>query len=149
VRALIQRVLMAKVSVSGEAIGEIGPGLLVFLGVGAGDTETDAEYLAEKIANLRIFTDANGKLNDSLLDFKEKMAVLVVSQFTLYADCRKGRRPFFGAAAAPEEGFRLYNYFCERINRLGLKVAQGSFGSHMQVELINDGPVTIWIDSKQ
>lgn len=148
-RALIQRVLRAKVSVADETIGEIGPGLLVFLGVGTGDNETDAEYLAEKIANLRIFTDANGKLNDSVLDFKAEMAVLVVSQFTLYADCRKGRRPFFGAAAAPEEGLKLYNYFCEQINQLGLKVEQGSFGSHMQVELINDGPVTIWIDSKQ
>ncbi|MGE5607308.1 MAG: D-aminoacyl-tRNA deacylase [Bacteroidota bacterium] len=146
-RAVIQRVLRGKVSVGNEAIGEIGPGLVVLLGVGDGDSEADAEYLAEKTANLRIFADAEGKLNRSIRDLH--LPALVVSQFTLYGDCRKGRRPSFGQAAPPEIGARLYETFCAAMEKYDIQVAQGRFRSHMIVEIVNDGPVTILLDSKR
>lgn len=146
-RAVIQRVLRGKVSVGSEVVGEIGPGLVVLLGVGDGDSEADAEYLAEKTANLRIFADAEGKLNRSLLDLH--LPALVVSQFTLYGDCRKGRRPSFSQAAPPEIGARLYGTFCEALEKHGVQVARGRFRSQMIVEIINDGPVTILLDSKR
>lgn len=146
-RVLIQRVTRAQVGVEQEIIGEIGRGLLAFLGVATGDTEEDISYLANKTANLRIFEDDQGKMNLSLLDVGGE--VLVVSQFTLYADCRKGRRPSFQEAARPEESEDLYFKFIEAMKGYGLKVATGSFGADMKVELINDGPVTIMIDSNQ
>lgn len=146
-RAVIQRVLRGRVSVGNEVIGEIGPGLVVLLGVGDGDNETDAEYLAEKTAHLRIFEDGDGKLNCSLLDLG--LPALVVSQFTLYGDCRKGRRPSFTLAAPPEIGESLYERFCKEMRNLGVRVTQGRFRSHMVVEIINDGPVTILLDSKR
>ncbi len=146
-RVLIQRVTRAQVRVEQEIIGEIGRGLLVFLGIATGDIEEDISYLANKTANLRIFEDDQGKMNLSLLDVGGK--VLVVSQFTLYADCRKGRRPSFQEAARPEESEDLYFKFIEAMKGYGLEVATGSFGADMKVELINDGPVTIMIDSNQ
>lgn len=146
-RAVVQRVLRGKVSVSNEVVGEIGPGLVVLIGVGDGDSEADAEYLAEKTANLRIFADTEGKLNLSLRDLN--LPALVVSQFTLYGDCRKGRRPSFSQAAPPEIGARLYEAFCGALEQYGIQVAQGRFQSHMVVEIINDGPVTILLDSKR
>ena len=146
-RAVVQRVLRGKVSVGNEVVGEIGPGLVVLLGVGDGDSEADAEYLAEKTANLRIFADTEGKLNLSLRDLN--LPALVVSQFTLYGDCRKGRRPSFSQAAPPEIGAKLYETFCGAMEQYGIQVAQGRFRSHMIVEIINDGPVTILLDSKR
>lgn len=145
-RAVIQRVLRGKVIVESETIGEIGPGLVVLLGVGIGDCEEDAHYLAEKIINLRIFSDDDGKLNCSLQDLR--LPMLVVSQFTLYGDCRKGRRPSFTQAAPPETGEKLYETFCREVEKYRLTVAKGRFRSHMVVEIINDGPVTIMLDSK-
>lgn len=145
-KAVIQRVRNAAVAVEGRAVAEIGQGLLVLLGVADGDTERDADVLAAKIANLRIFSDADDKMNLSLLTIGGEM--LVVSQFTLCADCRKGRRPDFFGAAKPEEANRLYLYFCERIKKEGVAtVLTGEFGADMQVSLLNDGPVTIIIDS--
>ena len=145
-KAVIQRVKNASVTVEGQRIAEIGQGLLVLLGVAEGDTERDADVLAAKIANLRIFSDAEDKMNLSLLTVGGEM--LVVSQFTLCADCRKGRRPDFFAAAKPDEAERYYLYFCERIKSEGVaSVKTGEFGADMQVELLNDGPVTIIIDS--
>lgn len=146
-RAVVQRVLRGKVSVEGEMIGEIGSGLVVLLGVGDGDGPSDAQYLAEKIANLRIFDDEEGKLNYSIRDLG--LPVLVVSQFTLYGDCRKGRRPSFCQAAPPETGEKLYEVFCLEMEQCGIQVAKGRFRSHMVVEIINDGPVTILLDSKR
>lgn len=146
-RAVIQRVLRGKVSVGAEAVGEIGPGLVVLLGVGIGDSEEDARYLAEKTVNLRIFADDDGKLNCSLLDLR--LPMLVVSQFTLYGDCRKGRRPSFSQAAPPEIGEKLYETFCREVESYQVTVAKGRFRSHMTVEIINDGPVTILLDSKR
>ena len=141
-KAVIQRVKNASVTVEGQRISAIGQGLLVLLGVAEGDTERDAEVLAAKIANLRIFSDENDKMNLSLLTVGGEM--LVVSQFTLCADCRKGRRPDFFSAAKPEEATRLYLYFCERIKNEGVRsVKTGEFGADMKVALINDGPVTI------
>jgi D-aminoacyl-tRNA deacylase len=145
-RAVVQRVLRAKVSVDGELLGEIGPGLLVFLGVGAEDILSDATYLAQKIVNLRIFGDESGNLNVSALE--RKLPLLIISQFTLYGNCRHGRRPSFSEAAHPELGEQLYEAFCNEVTNYGLIVAKGRFGSHMAVELINDGPVTIILDSK-
>lgn len=144
-RAVIQRVSEASVTVDGQVVGAIGKGYLVLLGVGTGDREADADYLAEKVAHLRIFEDAYGKMNLSLLDVAG--SALVVSQFTLYGDARKGRRPSFSTAAPPGEGNRLYQYFCTRLAAHGLAVAQGIFQAHMQVALVNDGPVTILLDS--
>ncbi|HTW30773.1 MAG TPA: D-aminoacyl-tRNA deacylase [Candidatus Sulfotelmatobacter sp.] len=144
-RAVIQRVSRAGVTVAEATVGEIGVGLLVLLGVGHGDTETDASYLAEKIAGLRVFEDENGKMNRSLQDVGG--SVLAVSQFTLYGDVRKGKRPSFDGAAPPAEARRLYELFVERIRSLGLRCETGQFQAMMQVELINEGPVTILLDS--
>ena len=145
-KAVLQRVKNAFVTVDGARISEIGQGLLVLLGVADGDTERDADVLASKIANLRIFSDADDKMNLSLLTVGGEM--LVVSQFTLCANCVKGRRPDFFSAAKPDEANRLYLYFCKRIKNEGVAtVKTGEFGADMQVELLNDGPVTILLDS--
>jgi len=144
-RAVVQRVSEASVSVNDEIVSRIGRGLLVLLGVGAEDTESDAEYLAEKIANLRIFEDEKGKMNLSVLDVRGE--VLVVSQFTLYGDCRKGRRPSFTQAARPDKAQALYSYFIARIREEGVPTREGVFQAHMRVSLTNDGPVTILLDS--
>jgi D-tyrosyl-tRNA(Tyr) deacylase len=144
-RAVLQRVTRAQVDVAGQAVGQIGPGWLVLLGVGHGDNPTAADQLAEKVALLRCFEDANGKTNLSILDVGG--AVLVVSQFTLYADLSRGRRPGFTNAAPPEQATALVDSFAEALRRRGLHVEQGQFGAHMQVSLVNDGPFTIWLDS--
>jgi D-tyrosyl-tRNA(Tyr) deacylase len=128
-------------------VGEIGQGLLVLLGVGRGDTEADAAYLAEKIVHLRIFEDAEGKMNRSLLDIGGEM--LVVSQFTLYGDCRRGRRPSYSEAAPPEHARALYEYFVERARQYGPRVETGIFQEMMDVELVNVGPVTVLLDSRK
>jgi D-tyrosyl-tRNA(Tyr) deacylase len=145
-RAVIQRVKQARVRVEGRIIGEIKQGLLCFVGVGKGDEEADADYLAAKIPQLRIFEDAGGKFNRSLLDIKGE--ILVVSQFTLFGDCRKGRRPSFSDAAEPEQAKELYQRFIARLKENAITVAQGEFQAHMEVELINDGPVTLLLDTK-
>jgi D-aminoacyl-tRNA deacylase len=144
-RAVVQRVSRAKVSVSGETTGEIGLGLLVLLGVGAGDTRREADYLAEKTIGLRIFEDAGGKMNLSVAEVGG--ALLVVSQFTLYGDARRGKRPSFDAAAPPEQARELYEYFVEKVRAAGLRCETGRFQETMQVELVNEGPVTILLDS--
>jgi D-tyrosyl-tRNA(Tyr) deacylase len=146
-RAVIQRVSSAQVTVRGEVVGEIGKGFLVFLGVTASDGEAEVALLARKIAGLRVFEDADGKMNLALGDIGG--AVLAVSQFTLYADVRKGRRPSFIAAARPEQAEPLYQRFCRLLAAEGLPVAQGVFQAEMQVALVNDGPVTIWIDTAE
>lgn len=144
-RAVVQRVSHAKVSVGDEVTGEIDRGLLVLLGVGLGDTRSAADYLAEKIIGLRIFDDAAGKMNLSVADVGG--AVLVVSQFTLYGDVRRGKRPSFDAAAPPALARELYDYFVEKIRAGGLRCETGRFQETMQVELVNEGPVTILLDS--
>ena len=144
-RAVVQRVSRAKVTVNQWVGGEIGHGLLVLLGVGQGDTEADATYLAEKIAGLRIFEDDAGKMNRSVLEVDG--SVLAVSQFTLYGDVRRGKRPSFDAAAPPEQARKLYEFFVERMQAAGLRCETGRFQEMMQVELVNDGPVTILLDS--
>jgi D-aminoacyl-tRNA deacylase len=144
-RAVVQRVSRARVTVNGETTGEIGRGLLVLLGVGAGDTQTDADYLAEKTIGLRIFEDAGGKMNLSVAEVSG--ALLVVSQFTLYGDARRGKRPSFDAAAPPEQARELYEYFVEKVRAAGLRSETGRFQETMQVELVNEGPVTILLDS--
>lgn len=144
-RAVLQRVSQASVTVEGEPVGAIGPGLLVLLGVKDGDTAADAKYLADKVANLRIFADDVGKMNLSVLDAGG--AVLAVSQFTLYGDCRRGRRPDFFQAARPEAARALYEQFVSELRTLGLKVEVGRFQAHMQVALVNDGPVTMLLES--
>lgn len=146
-RALLQRVRRATVSVGGETIGEIGPGLAILLGVGQGDGPEDARYLAEKSASLRIFSDAQGKLNLSLVDMGGE--ALVVSQFTLYADARKGRRPSFTEAAPPELAAPLVAAFAAHLRAKGLRVAEGQFREHMLVEIHNDGPVTLMLESQE
>ncbi len=146
-RAVVQRVSRAKVTVNGEVTGEIGLGLLVLLGVGAADTRADADYLAEKTIGLRIFEDADGKMNLSVVEVGG--AVLVVSQFTLYGDVRRGKRPSFDAAAAPQPARQLYEYFVEKIRAAGLRCKTGRFQEMMQVELVNEGPVTILLDSNK
>jgi D-tyrosyl-tRNA(Tyr) deacylase len=146
-RAVVQRVSEASVTVESRVVGKIGPGLLVLLGVGNGDAETDAEMLAEKVVNLRVFPDEAGAMNRSLLDVKGEL--LVVSQFTLYGDARKGRRPSFIDAAPPEEANRLYRHFVERARELGLRVEEGVFRAMMDVALVNEGPVTILLDSRK
>jgi len=144
-RAVIQRVSRAKVTVNGEIAGEIGPGLLVLLGVGTGDTRAEADYLADKTIGLRIFEDSGGKMNLSVVDVGG--AVLAVSQFTLYGDVRRGKRPSFDAAAPPESARELYEYFVEKIRVAGLRCETGRFQEMMQVDLVNEGPVTILVDS--
>jgi len=146
-RALLQRVSRAQVSVDGQRIGAIDRGLLVFLGVAPFDDEWVASGMAAKVAGLRIFADAEGLTNLSLVDVGG--AALVVSQFTLYADTRRGRRPSFIGAAGPVVGERLYEVFCEILASAGVPVEQGSFGAHMDVELVNDGPFTVWLDSAE
>jgi len=147
VRAVVQRVSRAKVTVNGEITGEIGCGLLVLLGVGAADTRGDADYLAEKTVGLRIFEDSGGKMNLSVAEAGG--AVLVVSQFTLYGDGRRGKRPSFDAAAPPQPARELYEYFVEKIRAAGLRCETGCFQEMMQVELVNEGPVTILLDSNK
>jgi len=144
-RAVVSRVSRAKVTVNGWIAGEIGLGLLVLLGVGREDTETDVNYLAEKIAGLRIFEDSDGRMNLSVMDVGG--SVLAVSQFTLYGDVRRGKRPSFDAAAAPDIARSLYELFAERIRAAGLRCETGRFQEMMQVELVNEGPVTILLDS--
>jgi D-tyrosyl-tRNA(Tyr) deacylase len=145
-RAVIQRVVRAKVTIAGETVGDIGPGLAVLLGVTHGDTPEQAQWLAEKIAGLRVFNDADGKMNRDLTEVGG--AMLIVSQFTLYGDCRKGKRPSFINAAPPSMAIPLYEGFVNAVKALGIRVATGRFGADMQVELINDGPVTLIVDSK-
>jgi len=144
-RALLQRVIKSSVTVEDKVVGEIAGGLVVLLGVADEDCENDAEYLADKIVNLRIFSDDQSKFNLSTL--KVNGELLVISQFTLLADTRKGRRPSFTSAAPPEKAETLYNYFIMRLKQTGLKVETGEFGAHMMVEILNDGPVTIMLDS--
>lgn len=146
-RAVVQRAAGARVTVDGETTGEIDRGLLVLLGVGRDDTDRDIEYLADKIVNLRIFEDENGKMNISLLDIKGQL--LVVSQFTLFGDCRKGKRPGFDKAAAPEVAQALYGRFVDRCRSLGVTTETGRFQAEMLVELKNDGPVTLLLDSRK
>jgi len=145
VRAVVQRVSRAKVTVEGAVTGEIAHGLLVLLGVGAADTRADADYLADKVIGLRIFEDDGGKMNLSVSDVGG--AVLAVSQFTLYGDVRRGKRPSFDAAAPPQPARELYEYFVEKIRSAGLRCETGRFQERMQVELVNQGPVTILLDS--
>ncbi len=145
-RAVVQRVTRAHVIIDGKTVGEIGRGLLVLLGVSHSDTADSATWLADKIVGLRIFNDDDGKMNRSVADVGG--GVLVVSQFTLYGDCEKGRRPSFVAAARPELAVPLYEGFVNAIRALGVPVATGRFGAMMQVELVNDGPVTLILDSK-
>jgi D-tyrosyl-tRNA(Tyr) deacylase len=145
-RVVLQRVSHARVVIAGEVVGQIGPGLLVLLGVTHTDTAEDARRLADKIVGLRIFNDADGKMNLGLLDVGG--AILVVSQFTLHGDCRKGRRPSFVDAAPPEVAIPLYEAFIDAVKGHGVPTATGRFGAMMQVELVNDGPVTLILDSK-
>ena len=146
-RAVIQRVKSARVSIEGQTKGGIDQGLLVFLGVGKGDGQEDADYLVSKISGLRIFSDPAGKFDLSVRDVEG--GVLVVSQFTLYGDCRKGRRPSFTDAAPPEVAQKLYQYFIERMRHDGFRVESGTFQAMMEVHLVNDGPVTILLDSQK
>jgi D-tyrosyl-tRNA(Tyr) deacylase len=145
-RAVVQRVRSARVTVEGAVVGEIGKGLLVLLGIAHGDSSEQASWLAEKVVGLRIFEDDAGKMNHSLDEVGG--AMLIVSQFTLYGDCRKGRRPSFVEAAPPEVAVPLYEGFIRTVQALGVKVGTGRFGAMMQVELINDGPVTLIVDAK-
>lgn len=144
-RAVLQRVTKGKVTVENQVVGEIGKGFVVLLGVGASDTEAEVELLANKIAHLRVFADGEGKFNLSALDVKAEM--LVISQFTLFADCRKGRRPSFTDAARPELAVPLYEKFVEQLRAMSFTVATGIFQADMLVEIHNSGPVTIWLDT--
>ncbi len=145
-KALLQRVTQASVTVNGEIMGKISGGLVVFLGVANGDTIKDAQYLAQKTVDLRIFTDNQGKFNLSCVDIKGE--ILIISQFTLLADARKGRRPSFTGAAPPEQAEDLFNKYVEQVRATGLRVETGKFQAHMMVDLCNDGPVTIMLDSR-
>ena len=145
-RAVLQRVSRARVLVEGEVVGAIGPGLLVLLGVAPDDTPADVTWLADKVVGLRIFADAEGKMNRSVAEIGG--SVLIVSQFTLYGDCRKGRRPSFIGAAPPEIAVPLYEAFVEAVRALGVPTAMGRFGAMMEVEVVNAGPVTLILDSK-
>jgi len=146
-KALLQRVTEASVSIAGEVVGRIGQGLVVFVGVASGDTTKDAQYLAQKTVNLRIFSDDAGKFNLSALDIKGEL--LVISQFTLLADTRKGRRPSFIEAAPPAQAEELFDHFVTQARATGLKVETGRFQQYMQVDIHNDGPVTILLDSRE
>ena len=146
-RAVVQRVSRASVTVVGEVTGEIGAGLLVLLGVGSGDSAKDADYLADKVFNLRIFADGADKMNLSVPEIGG--AILVVSQFTLHGDCRKGRRPSYNDAAPPVMAEKLYEHFVTALRKLGAPVATGRFQAMMEVSLVNDGPVTILLDSEK
>lgn len=146
-RAVVQRVHKAGVEVNGEVVGEIGPGLVVFLGVGHEDKTSDSEYLAGKVSGLRIFEDDQGLMNLSVQDTGGQ--VLSISQFTLYGDCRKGKRPGFSAAARPDEAEKLYEVFCQKLKDAGLTVATGQFQETMRIFVDNDGPVTLLLDSKK
>lgn len=146
-RAVVQRVKEASVTVDNQIVGKISKGLLVFLGVGEGDNETDLTYLVDKTLGLRIFQDENDKMNLSVEDINGE--ILVISQFTLFGDVRKGKRPSFIKSAHPEIGNKFYEEFITKINKSGIKVESGEFGAHMDIDLINDGPVTILIDSKK
>jgi D-aminoacyl-tRNA deacylase len=146
VRIVLQRVIRAQVEVAGQVVGSINAGLVILLGVTHPDTREDADYLASKVTQLRIFSDEAGRMNRSLLDVGG--ALLVVSQFTLYGDCRKGRRPGFDKAAPPDQARGLYEYFVERLKALNITVATGIFQADMQIHLVNDGPVTFILDSK-
>ena len=146
-RAVVQRVSSSKVTVDGEVTGEINKGLLVLLGVTHEDTSKDVDYIIDKVLNLRIFEDENEKMNLSLKDVEGEL--LVVSQFTLYGDCRKGRRPSFSSAARPEVATKLYEEFIEKTRKEGIVTQTGQFGAHMMVDLTNDGPVTILLESNR
>ncbi len=146
-KALLQRVTSASVSIDGEVVGEIGRGLVVFVGVAEGDSENDADYLVNKLTNLRIFADKEEKFNLSALDIKAEL--LLVSQFTLLADARKGRRPSFTDAAPPQKAEELFGHFVSGAKASGLKVQMGRFQQYMQVKIHNDGPVTIMLDSRE
>lgn len=143
-KAVIQKVSCAEVKVAGQPIGRIGPGLCVFVGIGKDDGQSNVDHFAEKIKNLRIFEDENGKMNRSLEELGKE--ILVVSQFTLYGDCRKGNRPSFTGAAPPDEAEKLYEYFVQRLRRAGLRVETGQFKARMEVALTNDGPVTFIVE---
>ncbi|WP_070120774.1 D-aminoacyl-tRNA deacylase [Bacillus marinisedimentorum] len=145
-KAVVQRAKHAKVEIGGRITGQIGHGLMLLVGITHDDTERDAEYVADKVANLRIFEDADGKMNDSLLDVGG--SVLSISQFTLYGDCRKGRRPNFMEAARPEKANPLYEYFNDELRKKGINVETGEFGAMMDVTFTNDGPVTLIVESK-
>ena len=144
-RIVIQRAEKAKVSVDGEVVGQIGKGFMVLVGVGPEDTKQNADFLVNKMCNLRVFEDEQGKMNLSIKDVGGQ--VLAISQFTLYADCKKGNRPSFTGAAKPEQENELYEYFMEEIKKQGIKVEHGIFGAHMKVDFINDGPVTILLEN--
>lgn len=146
-RAVVQRVSRSEVTVDGRTTGKINKGLLVLLGVTHGDTSKDVDYIVDKTINLRIFEDENDKMNLSLKDIGGEM--LAVSQFTLYGDCRKGRRPSFTNAAAPEEADKLYQEFVRKVSEQGINTETGEFGAHMMVDLVNDGPVTILLESNK
>jgi D-tyrosyl-tRNA(Tyr) deacylase len=152
-RVLVQRVSRARVVVAGETVGEVGRGLLLFVGVTHGDSDADAAFLAAKVAHLRIFDDATGTMNCSALDLltedPSSVGILVVSQFTLYADARRGRRPSYHRAADPRVAAPLVDRFAAALHELGLPVESGRFGAEMAVELVNDGPVTIWLESSE
>lgn len=145
-RLVLQRVRQALVEIDGKIVGQIGPGLLVFVGVGKGDSEHDAVFLADRVLGLRIFEDAAGKMNLSVKDVQGE--ILVVSQFTLYGNTLKGRRPSFDAAAPPDQARVLYELFLQELHRSGLKIASGVFGARMKVSLVNDGPVTFIVESE-
>ncbi len=146
-RAVVQRVSSARVEVEGEIVGQIGEGLMVLLGAGSGDTDKDLDYTVHKVASLRIFEDEGGKMNLSVED--KEAEVLVVSQFTLYGDCRKGRRPSFVSAMHPDQASPMVDRFVEALRDRGLRVQTGRFGANMDVHLLNQGPVTLMIDSKK
>jgi D-tyrosyl-tRNA(Tyr) deacylase len=147
VRVVVQRVSRAEVRVGGRVTGRIGPGFLLLVGIRRDDDDETLRWMADKILSLRLFSDDEGKMNRAIEDVRG--GLLVVSQFTLYGDVRKGRRPSFTQAAKPETGKRLYERFCDEFERLGMRCERGVFGAHMDVELVNDGPVTLWIDTAE
>ncbi len=146
-KALVQRVSSGSVTVDGEITGKIGQGLVILLGISQFDDHADADFVADKCVNLRIFVDGEGKMNRSMLDIGGE--ALIISQFTLYGDCRKGRRPSFNEAARPEHAIPLYEYFVEKVRQTGIKVETGIFGAKMDVDIHNDGPVTLMVESKE